>query len=149
MDCSGESIHKEVERQKLKLQKLSPILWTKNLKETIAFYETVLGFKSSSNFPNFVYLSREDVGIMFVLPQDEPEDCKDPDNKEEFFPKAILTGSIYIYMEHVDRLWESVRDKAQIKSSLEDREYLMRDFSILDNNGYEIVFGEDISSKDR
>lgn len=131
----------------MKLQKLSPILWTKDLKETISFYESVLGFKSRSNFPNFVYLSREDVGIMFVLPQDEPEDCKDPDNKEEFFPKPLLTGSIYIYVEHVDELWESVKDKAQIKSSLEDREYLMRDFSILDNNGYEIVFGEDISSK--
>jgi len=50
-------------------------------------------------------------------------------------------------MDKVDELWNSIKDKARIKSSLEDREYLMRDFSILDNNGYEIVFGEDISSK--
>ena len=84
---------------------------------------------------------------MFVIPQDEPEDCKDPNNKEDFFSKPLLTGSIYIYMEHVDELWESVKDKAQIKSTLENREYRMRDFSILDNNGYEIVFGEDISFK--
>ena len=128
------------------MKKLSPILWTKNLNETILFYENVLGFKATSNFPNFVYLSRGDVGIMFVLPEDEPDDCKDPENREEFFPKPILTGSIYIYLDNVDELWETVNQKAIVKSTLEDREYFMRDFSILDNNGYEIVFGQDISS---
>jgi catechol 2,3-dioxygenase-like lactoylglutathione lyase family enzyme len=132
----------------LKFQKLSPILWTKDLQQTISFYENILGFKSHSNFPNFVYLSREEVGIMFVLPQDEPEDCKDPNNKEEFFPKPLLTGSIYVYVDHVDELWESVKDKTQIESVLEDREYGMRDFSLLDNNGYEIVFGADIASRE-
>lgn len=84
---------------------------------------------------------------MFVLPIEEPEDCKDPDNKEEFFPKPQLTGSIYITTEQVDQLWESIKDKAKVESSIADREYLMRDFSILDNNGYELVFGEDISNK--
>jgi hypothetical protein len=77
-----------------------------------------------------------------VLPIDEPEDCKDPNNKEEFFPKPILTGSIYITTEKVDELWEKVKDKVKIISSIADREYWMRDFSIHDNNGYELVFGE-------
>jgi hypothetical protein len=36
-----------------------------------------------------------------------------------------------------------------IKTPIADRTYLMRDFSILDNNGYELVFGEDISSKSK
>lgn len=126
----------------MKLEKLSPILWTKNLKETISFYETVLGFKSRSNFPNFVALTRENVEIMFIVPQDEPEDCKDPNDKKEFFPRAMLTGNIFIVMEEVDKLWESVKDKATIKTPIDDREYHMRDFSILDNNGYELVFGE-------
>ncbi|HYI76988.1 MAG TPA: VOC family protein [Chryseolinea sp.] len=129
----------------MKLHKLSPILWTKNLTETVSFYETVLGFKSKSNFPNFASLTRENVEIMFIIPQDEPEDCKDPNDKEEFFPKSILTGSIFILTDHVDELWNAVKDKATIKSSIDNREYLMRDFSILDNNGYELVFGQDIS----
>ncbi|GHN01668.1 hypothetical protein WSM22_31570 [Cytophagales bacterium WSM2-2] len=129
----------------MNLQKLSPILWTKNLDETISFYKDVLGFSGTSRFPNFIYLSRDGVGIMFVVPTEEPEDCKDPDNKEEFFPKPVLTGSIYIYVANVDELWEAVQGKAHIESSLADREYQMRDFSIRDNNGYEIVFGQDIS----
>jgi catechol 2,3-dioxygenase-like lactoylglutathione lyase family enzyme len=129
----------------MKLDKLSPILWTKNLEETISFYEHVLGFKSKSNFPNFASLTRENVEIMFIVPQDEPEECKEPNNKEEFFPTPILTGSIFILADEVDSLWESVKDKATIKTSIENRAYYMRDFSILDNNGYELVFGKDIS----
>ncbi len=97
-----------------KLKFLSPILWTKDLEQTISFYETVLGFKKQTEYPNFVSLFRENVELMFVLPMDEPEDCKDPNNKEEFFPKPTLTGSIYITTEKVDELWEFVKDKAQL-----------------------------------
>jgi catechol 2,3-dioxygenase-like lactoylglutathione lyase family enzyme len=128
----------------MEMKLLSPILWTKNIQETITFYETVLGFKSTSNFPNFASLTKEKVEIMFIVPQDEPEDCKDPNNKEEFFSKPKLTGSISIVMEEVDKLWETVRDKATIKTPIDDRQYYMRDFSILDNNGYELCFGENI-----
>ena len=56
-------LHKP-KKMAMKLHKLSPILWTKNLQETISFYETVLGFTSRSNFPNFgidnwIYLAHE------------------------------------------------------------------------------------------
>ena len=125
----------------MQLQKLSPILWTKNLQETISFYETVLGFKSRSNFPNFAALYRDNAEIMIIVPTDEP------DSKDDFFPKPLLTGSIYIFTEDVDEFWETVKDKATIKAPIADRQYLMRDFSIVDNNGYEIVFGEDISNR--
>ena len=130
-----------------KLNHLSPILWTKDLEQTISFYETVLGFKKKTQFPNFVSLTRDHVELMFVLPVEEPDDCKDPNNKEEFFPKPKLTGNIYIFTDQVDLIWELVKDKVTITSPIADREYLMRDFSILDNNGYELVFGEDISNK--
>ena len=77
---------------------------------------------------------------MVIVPTGEPED-------DNFFPKPCFTGSIYITMQHVDELWEAVKDKAIIKTPVCDREYGMRDFSILDNNGYEIIFGEDISNR--
>jgi catechol 2,3-dioxygenase-like lactoylglutathione lyase family enzyme len=131
----------------MKLRKLSPILWTKDLDATIAFYQNVLGFTPRTQFDNFVSLTREEVDIMFIVPQDEPEDCVDPDEKAEFFPKTLLTGSLYIFTEEVDKVWESVKDRATIKTHIDDRQYWMRDFSILDNNGYEVVFGEDISSR--
>jgi len=129
----------------MRLQKLSPIFWTKDLKATILFYETVLGFNGKSNFPNFVTLTRDAVEIMFIVPQDEPVECKDPNDQQDFFPRPNLTGSIFITTDNVDKLWEFVKDKATVKDSINNREYLMRDFSILDNNGYELVFGQDIS----
>ena len=121
---------------KANLHFLSPILWTKDLKATTSFYENTLGFSGQSDFPNFVSLARDKIQIMFVSYGREAEDQK---------PK--LTGSIYIFTEKVDEFWEFVKDKAKVKSSIADREYLMRDFAILDNNGYELVFGEDISLK--
>lgn len=127
------------------LQTISPILWTKDLRATVSFYEDVLGFISQSNFPNFVSLNRDGVTIMFVVPLDEPADCNDENDKVNFFTKPTLTGSIFITMKQVDTFWDSVKDKATIKAPLADREYLMRDFSILDNNGYELVFAQDIS----
>lgn len=119
----------------MKLHEVSPILWTKSIEETSAFYTDVLGFTAEGHFPNFVSLSRGEAKLMFIVPSDVP------------FDSPRLTGSIYFFMEDVDRLWETVKDKAQIKTPICDREYLMRDFSIFDNNGYEIVFGEDISRR--
>jgi catechol 2,3-dioxygenase-like lactoylglutathione lyase family enzyme len=104
-----------------KLNFLSPVLWTKDLEQTISFYETVLGFKKKTQFPNFVSLTRDNAELMFVLPTEEPEDRKVPNNKEEFFPKPQLTGNIYIFTEKVDELWEFVKDKATVKSSICDR----------------------------
>jgi hypothetical protein len=125
----------------MQLQKLSPILWTKNLRETISFYENVLAFSSRSNFPNFASLYKDDVEIMMIEPTSKPEE------QDSFFPKPSLTGSIFIFMKDVDEYWGLIKDKAIIKSPICDREYLIRDFSILDNNGYEIVFGQDISNR--
>jgi len=126
---------------------LSPILWTKNLGETVSFYETVLGFKGKSDFPNFASLTKGNVEIMFVVPQDEVNDCENEEDKQEFFPKPLMTGGLFIVTDEVDSLWASVKDWAVVKTEIEDRAYLMRDFSILDNNGYELVFGQDISNR--
>jgi len=58
-----------------------------------------------------------------------------------------MTGGLFIVTDEVDSLWASVKDWAVVKTEIEDRAYLMRDFSILDNNGYELVFGQDISNR--
>jgi catechol 2,3-dioxygenase-like lactoylglutathione lyase family enzyme len=69
----------------IKFRYLSPILWTKNLEQTISIYETILGFKKQSQFPDFASMIKNDVEIMFVLPTEEPKDCKDSENKDVFF----------------------------------------------------------------
>lgn len=128
----------------MKLHGLSPILWTKDIQQTKMFYENVLGFNGVSNFPDFISLKQDNVELMFIVPHDEPDDCKEP-GAPPFFPRPQLTGSIFIYMAQVDKFWENVKDKATVISPIDNRAYWMRDFSIRDNNGYELVFGEDIS----
>ena len=125
----------------MSLKKLTPILWTKDLQETISFYTNKLGFVCHHQVDRFAVLAKDEIAIMTVIPMDEPEDCK-----EAFFPKPYFTGSIYIETDNVDELWNQVKDKVNIKYGIGDQEWLVRDFSIWDNNGYEVVFGQDISN---
>ena len=128
----------------MEFQQVSPILWTNDLEGTTRFYREILGFSARTDFPDFVSLQKGKINIMFVTPQ-VPEDC--PPNDEQLFHSPLLTGSLFILMTEVDEFWSITNDKVTVKTSLGDREYLMRDFSILDNNGYELVFGQDISSQ--
>src|SRR3712207_5381493 len=99
----------------MQLQHLSPILWTKDILQTKTFYEDILGFRGVSHFPGFISLSRDGVEIMFVVPQDEPEDCKNPGDHEPFFARPVLTGSLFITTDDVDTFWEQVKDKVTVK----------------------------------
>lgn len=127
-----------------RLRKLTPILWTKDLQETVRFYTDILGFKCVRKVDRFASLIRDEVEIMTVVPVDEPEDCKTDESSPNFFPKPTFTGSLYIDTQNVDELWESIKDKVRVKYELGNQEWLVRDFSILDNNGYEVIFGQDI-----
>lgn len=118
----------------MKLHQLTPMLKTPNLAQTIQFYETVLQAEAKTNFPNFAAISLQGLELMFVQP-------------DEYFDGPQFSGNIYIFMEGIDELWQLVKDKATVKEPIANRTYLMRDFCILDNNGYELVFGEDISKK--
>lgn len=130
----------------MSLKKLTPILWTKDLQETISFYSNKLGFTCNHRVDRFAVLAKDEIAIMTVIPMDEPEDCKDPNNKDDFFSKPHFTGSIYIETDNVDELWNQVKDNVNIKYGIGNQEWMVRDFSILDNNGYEVVFGQDISN---
>lgn len=122
------------------MNKLMPILWTKNLQETISFYENVLGFKCHGSKNNFASLTNGDVEVMFIVPDTEHSSAKP-------LPNPGLTGSLYIWMPNLEEFWEAIKDKVKVTTTIAEREYNARDFSIIDNNGYELVFGEDNGTK--
>lgn len=62
------------------------------------------------------------------------------------FEKPVFTGSLYFSPDNVDALWESLHDKATIVYPIENFFYGMREFAILDNNGYMLQFGQEIQS---
>lgn len=119
-----------------KFQAIRPMLWTKELKETLAFYVNVLGFTCDEYNEDWGWASlhRDVSELMLAKP-----------NEHTPFDKPIFTGSFYINVDDVDALWEQLKDKCNICYEIETFEWGMREFAIYDNNGYLIQFGQDIS----
>ena len=79
----------------MKLQELTPLLRTNDLKGSIEFYTNVLGFECDGSSEEWGWASvrRDNVAIMFALP-----------NEHEPFDGPTFTGSFYINPDDVDAL---------------------------------------------
>lgn len=113
------------------LQSAVPILASLNTDETISFYIEKLGFTFHSNWEGYLIFSKDNVQI-HLWPTDNPE-----------YPKN--TGC-YVNVTEVDDLYERYNALGVVHPNghLKDMEWGMRQFSILDNNGNIIHFGEKI-----
>jgi uncharacterized glyoxalase superfamily protein PhnB len=118
----------------MKLQELTPMLRTTDLKGSIDFYTRVLGFECDGSSEEWGWASvrRDNVAIMFALP-----------NEHEPFAGPMFTGSFYFNPDDVDALWEQVKDKARVCYPIDNFDYGMREFGIYDNNGYLLQFGHE------
>ncbi|WP_224485011.1 VOC family protein [Robertkochia aurantiaca] len=117
----------------MKLQQLTPNLYTREIEKTIEFYVNNLGFNCTDYHKDlgWAMLEREGVSIMLSLPNDHLP-----------FDKPAFTGSFYFYMEGVHKYWEAVKDEVEVAYPLESFDYGMTEFAIYDNNGYMLQFGE-------
>ena len=122
----------------MKLNEIRPMLWTKDLKGSVDFYATVLGFRCDALNEEWGWasVSCDNVSIMFAFP-----------NAHEPFERPAFTGSLYINTDDVDSLWQQLKDKAKVCYPIEDFEYGMREFAVYDNNGYLLQFGQEINSE--
>jgi uncharacterized glyoxalase superfamily protein PhnB len=119
----------------MKLTNLRPILYVNNMDETIRFYRDVLGFECLSRLEGWATLRNAEVEIMISLP-----------NVHVPFEKPVFTGSFYFRPENVDSLWEQLKHKAPVVYPIENFYYGMREFAVLDNNGYCLQFGNEIEN---
>ncbi|WP_199121469.1 VOC family protein [Pedobacter sp. ASV28] len=115
------------------LRSAIPILASLNAEETIKFYTEKLGFTFHSNWDGYLIFSREAIQIHLWPTTDEE------------IPKN--TGC-YVNVTEVDHLYAEYEPKGVVhpNGKLESKPWEMRQFSILDNNGNIIHFGEDISA---
>lgn len=109
-----------------------PILASLNTKETVKFYTEKLGFTFHSEWDGYLIFSRDCMHLHFWT-TDNPDHPKN-------------TGC-YINVTEVDKLYEEykIHNVIHPEGALKDMPWEMRQFSILDNNGNIIHFGEDIS----
>ncbi len=118
------------------LREIRPMIWTKELKETVVFYTEKLGFTCGeyNKFCGWAAFHRDNIEIMAALP-----------NEHFSFERPVFTGAFYIYTDQVDKIWEELHGKVQICYAIENFEYRMREFAIFDNNGYILQFGQKLS----
>lgn len=118
-----------------KLKEIRPMLWTKQLKESVDFYTNKLGFNCDAFDENWGWavVHRDTIEIMLAIP-----------NEHAPFVGPVFSGSIYITVEDIDSLWEEYKDKCRLCYPIENFEYGMREFAVYDNNGYLLQFGQEI-----
>ena len=117
------------------LQKLTPMLQTRDIRATIDFYTNLLGFTCDafSEEWGWANLSRDGIEVMLAAPNDHQP-----------FVEPRFTGSLYFRCDDVDVLWARLKDTASICYPIEDFDYGMREFAIFDNNGYLLQFGREL-----
>lgn len=113
-------------------QSLRPVLRTKDLPGTVAFWTNQLGFRCDgvSEEDGWASLSRDAVGVMIATP-----------NAHVPFDTPGFTGSFYFNVDDVASLWADVKSRVAIAYPMEEFHYGMREFAIYDNNGYMLQFG--------
>lgn len=112
-----------------------PILASLNEDETIKFYTEKLGFTFHSNWDGYLIFSRDGMNIHHWP-------CGDANI-------AKNTGC-YVNMSDVDALYAEYQPHGIIHpdGALEDKPWGMRQFSIVDNNGNLIHFGQDLEEEE-
>lgn len=117
------------------MQRLVPLLRTNQLDETIAFYVDILGFTCAEKNEDWGWaaIHLDYVDIMLAVP-----------NEHVPFEKPQFTGSFYIPVSNVDKLWARLKDKVEVVYPIEDLEWQMREFAIRDNDGYMLQFGQEM-----
>jgi uncharacterized glyoxalase superfamily protein PhnB len=120
--------------KKMNYKSLNPVLYTKNLDQTIQFYTEKLGFTciEKNEVLNWTLLQSGTIEIMFSHPVESIA-----------FETAQFTGSFYFNIDAVDILWEELKDNVRICYEIETFEWGMREFAIYDNNGYVLQFGQE------
>jgi catechol 2,3-dioxygenase-like lactoylglutathione lyase family enzyme len=116
------------------LKYATPILASLNAEETIKFYTEKMGFSLQANWNGYLIFDRDGVAI-HLWPTDNPE-----------IPKN--TGC-YVYVTEVKELYAEYDSQGIVhpNGKLKQMAWNMLQFSILDNNGNIIHFGESTEQK--
>lgn len=137
----------------MKANKLTPNFEVKNIRETIEFYQTALGFslvmavpetqdgieQSLTNGKEYVYalVNKDSVEMMFQRADSFKEDVR--------LAKDLSIGasvSFYMEIDGIDSFYEQLKDNGLNPTELKTAWYGMREFYIKDNNGYILGFAE-------
>jgi len=127
-------------------KKLTPNLLVANVERSLAFYVDTLGFARGMTVPDaspfvFASVTSGDVEVFF----------NDAATAVKEYPALAgkplgATGTMYIEVEDVDALHDRLEPIVTITMPLVTQFYGVREFAILDPDGYVITFAERVPS---
>ena len=119
---------------------LSPLLAVRNMKKTIEFYTTTLGFKLGMVFPNtenpeYADLSKDGMVLMVIPAKDHGI------RAEEQFGIGV---TLYLNIDgDIDEYYlELKQNNVSFTEDIKDEPFGVRDFTIEDPDGYRLTFTE-------
>ena len=125
----------------IEMSAVTPMLKTKNLEETIAFYTGTLGFTlenqrndGENGKISWCALRCGGASVMFY----SMESLDAPPG-----PPA-MTGVLYFNPKNVRALWSQLKDRTAVEWELQEMDYGMLEFAIHDCNGYILSFGQPV-----
>jgi uncharacterized glyoxalase superfamily protein PhnB len=125
------------------MESLSPNIFVKDIKATIAFYKQ-LGFEVAMSVPEggdelvWAMLINGSVTVMFQTFDSLGDDLQEVKREDG--------GSLlfYIKLKNILNFFDLLKEKVTVVKGIEKTFYGATEFSILDNNGYLLTFAEDI-----
>jgi uncharacterized glyoxalase superfamily protein PhnB len=119
---------------------LSPTLAVRNMKETIQFYTNSLGFKMGMAFPDasnpeYADLSKDGM-VLMIIPL---ESCG-------ISGEETLGVGVNLYLQidgDIDAYYDELKKRGvKIAVEIKDEPYGIRDFTVVDINGYMLTFNQ-------
>ena len=117
------------------VQGVSIVFTTEDVARSVKFYVEQLGFTCVLQLEGFARVQLGGADIMLALP-----------NAHIPWRGPAFTGSIYLDVDNVDELWESLKTRARVAYPIETMDYGLREFGLLDDNGYPLCFAQHVES---
>lgn len=120
------------------LKQVTPFVPVADLGRSIRFYEQTLGFRCTFRADNYAYIRRGTVALRLL-------EC--PAEVAE----AAKNQQCYIDVDGIDALFDSLRAPLSALPSGRvrppfDQDYGQREFHVLDEDGFLLMFGETLST---
>ena len=110
---------------------MSIVLTTEDIARSVRFYVEQLGFTCTFESEIFARVELGCADIMFGAP-----------NAHIPWAGPRFTGSIYLNVDDVDEVWQRLKDRVRVVYPIETVGYGLREFGVLDDNGYQLSFSQ-------